>query len=402
MNRPRVLHIGKYVPPPYAGIEAHIDLLLRCIQPYVDCCLLAANSPLSGANEQLCYSLRTVASWGKLNSVYISPGILLQAQRLFARGEVDLLHIHAPNPWGDLAALIAPASIPVVMTWHSDIVRQRFIYKGYRYIQQAAVRRADKIIIPTAQHLKSSHQLPPSLVSSKVRIIPFGIDQQALAIQYADQRFMEDIRSWASGRPLILTVGRHVYYKGYSYLLQAVAGMRQDAALLMIGQGPLTDTLHQMIGELGLQSKVKILAQQPRARLIAAFHSCDIFTLPSVEPSEAFGLAAAEAMACGKPVVACQLDNGVEFLHRQGQTSLLVPPRQPQALAEALDALCADPERRQQMGVAARERIERLFSLDAMRQGTLKVYRELLPMDYGDDGEQSRTPSQSAARNDPK
>ncbi|MDM7457073.1 MAG: glycosyltransferase, partial [Tepidimonas sp.] len=105
---------------------------------------------------------------------------------------------------------------------------------------------------------------------------------------------------------------------------------------------------------------------------------CDLFALPSIEPAEAFGLASAEAMACGKPTVVCRLHNGVDCLNVHGRTSLLVPPRDIDALAAALDQLALDSELRARMGEQAAQWVRSRFTVDHMVQATLDVYREWL------------------------
>ena len=186
------------------------------------------------------------------------------------------------------------------------------------------------------------------------------------------------LKAYADGRPLLLTVGRHVSYKGYGYLLSAMARLRSDAVLVMVGTGVLTSALQQQASELGLMQRVLFLGEVDRPELVAAFHACDVFCLPSVVPSEAFGIASAEAMACGKPTVVCELHNGVNYLNRAGETSLVVPPRDVPALVDALDTLARDDVLRSRLGAAARAWVRREFSLEAMKQGTLAVYRSLL------------------------
>jgi glycosyltransferase involved in cell wall biosynthesis len=377
-GRLRVLHIGKFVPPPQGGIELHIDTLLRCLQPHVDCALLAAESPQPHARAIFPYPVYTVSSWGRLNSVTLSPGILRAARRLIRPGGFDILHIHVPNPWADLIALLAPPQLPVVMTWHSDIVRQRILYKSYRYIQRAAIARANHIVLPTPLHLRASAQLDADRVAARATVIPYGIDTAALAAEHASPAAAQRIAQWAAQRPIILTIGRHVYYKGYEYLLQAMTHLHSPAVLLMIGAGPLTPTLQAQAADLGITDRVAFWGEVPKPDLLAALHACDVFTLPSTEPAEAFGLASAEAMACAKPVVACDMGNGINYLHQHGQTSLLVPRRDPVALAAALDRLCVDPVLRRRLGQQAQARIRQNFSLPSMTQGMLDVYRRVL------------------------
>ncbi|MDZ4073469.1 MAG: glycosyltransferase [Hylemonella sp.] len=374
----RPLHIGKFVPPPYAGVEAHVDTLLRCLQPQVQGTLLAAESPAgAAAHAGLPYRLLTARAYGKLASATLSPGVLSLARQELSSGRCNLLHIHAPNPWGDLAALACARDVPVVMSWHSDIVRQRQLMKVYQYIQRRVLRRADRIIVFTPRHYDSSAQLHQLDVAAKIAYVPMGIDFTGLDPVQADAAMAARLQAWAAGRPLLLTVGRHVSYKGYEHLLAAMARLRSEAVLVMVGAGVLTPALQQQARELGLAQRVLFLGEVERPALVAALHACDVFTLPSIAPSEAFGIASAEAMACGKPTIVCQLHNGVNYLNREGETSLVVPPRQVAALADAVDTLALDESLRRSMGGAASAWVRGEFSLDAMKQGTLSLYRSL-------------------------
>ena len=331
----RPLHVGKFVPPPYAGVEAHIDTLLRSLSPEVQATLLAAESPAGPASHVgLPYRLLTARAYGKFASATLSPGVLSIARRELSSACCNLLHIHAPNPWGDFAALSCPAHVPVVMSWHSDIVRQRQLMRVYKHIQRRVLQRSDKIIVFTPRHYESSAQLHERDVTSKIAYVPMGIDFSELQPELADPAVMARLSGYADGRPLLLTVGRHVSYKGYEYLLSAMSRLRSDAVLVMVGAGVLTPVLQQQARELGLAKRVLFLGELDRSALVAAFHACDVFCLPSIAPSEAFGIASAEAMACGKPTVVCQLGNGVNYLNKDGETSLVVRPKDVAALAD--------------------------------------------------------------------
>lgn len=375
----RPLHVGKFLPPPYAGVEAHIDTLLRCLRPEVSATLAAAGSSAGATRDASpVYRQLTARSYGKFASVTLSPGVLRLVSRELASGRCNLLHIHAPNPWGDLAALSCAGDVPVVMSWHSDIVRQRFLLKVYKHLQRRVLARVNRIIVFTPKHYQSSAQLHQLDVESKIAYVPMGIDFEGLDECYADPAVTASLKKYANGRPMLLTVGRHVYYKGYEYLLSAMAALRSDAVLVMVGAGALTDGLKRRADELGVSRRILFMGEVDRSALVAALHVCDVFCLPSIEPSEAFGIASAEAMACGKPTVVCQLNNGVNYLNRQGTTSLVVPPRDVAALADALDTLVFDERMRYRMGSTARDWVRGEFSIEAMKRGTLALYRELV------------------------
>jgi rhamnosyl/mannosyltransferase len=375
----RPLHVAKFVPPPYAGVEAHVDTLLRGLLPEVQGTLVAGESPAHRhVRQQLPYRAITARSFGRLASVTMSPAVLQHCRRELQSGRCNLLHLHAPNPWGDMAALVCSPKVPVVMTWHSDIVRQRALLKLYRPVQRAALRRADRIVVFSPQHYESSEQLHQIDVAAKITRVPIGIDFARLAPDRCDAATRETIAAFARGRPLALTVGRHVYYKGYQYLISALGRLRSDTVLVMIGAGVLTQDLVRQAEQLKIRDRILFLGEVDDARLASAMQACDFFCLPSIEPSEAFGIASAEAMSCGKPTVVCELGNGVNYLNRAGVTSLTVPPRDVAALADAIDTLALDTALRNRLGAAAAQWAHEEFSIAAMKRGMINLYRALL------------------------
>lgn len=374
----RPLHVGKFIPPPYAGIEAHVDTLLRALLPEISGTLVAGESPDPAQRDvaKLPYRALVARSYGKFASATISPGVLSLAQKELASGNCNLLHIHAPNPWGDFLALSCPKNIPVVMTWHSDIVRQRKLMLLYRTIQRRVLERVDRITIYTPKHYESSQQLKQVDVRSKVTFVPIGIDFSQLDKTPAAP--LARIVDFARGRRQVLTVGRHVYYKGYEYLISAISRARSDVVLVMIGAGALTSQLKSHARELKVEDRVLFLGEADNETLAGALHGCDVFCLPSIAPSEGFGIASAEAMACGKPTIVCELNNGVNYLNQEGKTSLVVPPKNVEALAAAIDTLILDDALRARLGASAREWVRREFSVEAMKRGTIDLYQSLV------------------------
>ena len=174
----------------------------------------------------------------------------------------------------------------------------------------------------------------------------------------------------------MLGVGRLIYYKGFENLVRAMADVRATA--LIAGDGPLGGALAAEAARLGVADRVVLMGRVNDADLKACYHACDVFALPSVERSEAFGIVQLEAMACGKPVVNTRLDSAVPHVSLDGLTGLTVAPGDPAALAAALNALLDDPARRAAMGAAARRRVREEFSAELMARRTLEVYREVV------------------------
>ena len=376
-NIVRPLHIGKFIPPPYAGVEAHIDSLLRSLLPEFNVTLAAAKSP--GISELLPYKVLEASSFGKFASATISPGILKIVKDEFISGRSNLLHIHSPNPWGDFAAISLPKNFPVVISWHSDIVRQKNIMKFYKYIQNKAIQRADKILVATPNHYLSSVQLHNFNVESKIVHIPYGIDFSSLHNIPMDYEFMNMLKRFALNRPIILSVGRHVSYKGFSYLLSAFSKIKNDAVLLMVGSGPLTASLIQQSMDYGVANDVLFVGEVNLPQLVTSYAASTIFCLPSITQAEAFGIASAEAMSFGKPTIVCNLRNGVNYLNKHEITSLVVEPCNANELSAAIDDLLSSPALIDQMGAKAKEWVTHEFSIEAMRSAVANVYYSLIP-----------------------
>lgn len=374
----RPLHVSKFIPPPDGGIEVHVDTLLRSLMPDAQPTLIACEPAGRRERPTLPYRVVPARSHGTVASVSMSADILPLVRRELREGGSNLLHFHVPNPWGDLAALMADRNLPTVVTWHSDIIRQGKLLRLYRPLQRRVLQRVDRIVVFTPKHYESSEQLQQIDVSAKVVSIPVGIDFERLDGPVPQTAGSAALDAFANGRPVVLSVGRHVYYKGYGQLLEAMRGLRSDAVLVLVGTGPLSDALQRQAAELGLAGRVLFMGKVDEPTLVAALHRCDVFCLPSIEPSEAFGIASAEAMACGKPTVVCELGNGVNYLNQHGKTSLTVPPRDVPALRDALDALLCDDVLRLAMGRAARAWVRAEFSVATMREKTLALYRQLL------------------------
>ena len=188
-----------------------------------------------------------------------------------------------------------------------------------------------------------------------------------------DQKFDLDI---SGTEKIVLFVGRLSYYNGVEYLIEAMQSV--NAKLLIAGDGKLREKLENMTVSLGLEERVKFLGKVSNELLKYCYQICDVFVLPSVEPTEAFGLVQLEAMAYGKPVINTLLPTGVPFVSIDGKTGLTVEPRNSKALADAINKLLSDDELRKKFGIQARNRVVENFTVDKMNEKILKVYQELM------------------------
>ena len=372
----KVLHLGKY-DGDVGGIERYLRALLRGMPSEIEVVNLVANDRgITDEHRHHGYSTTRVASYGSLASVALAPTMPAVALRLHRRYGFDLVHLHFPDPLGHLAAMALPRSVRRVISWHSDIVKQKWALAPYSPFLRSFVRDADALIGATPQHFSTSTQIPAGKSEQVREVIPYGFDPAALAPSDASRRKRDQILREHRDRPLIFAVGRHVYYKGFDVLIRAMQGI--DADLLIGGRGPLTDSLTQLAADLDVSHKVKFVGFIPDALLVAYYEACDVFCMPSVERAEQFGLVQLEAMHCGKPVVATRLGTGVEYVTVDGETGLLVPPKDSEALASALRTLLTDSALRARLGEAGRRRVHEIFSVEQMVRKTVAVYDRVL------------------------
>ena len=372
----KVLHLGKF-DGDVGGIERHLRALLRAMPHEIEVVNLVANDRgTTDERRSNCYSTFRVANYGSIASVALAPSMPAVARRLHRQYDFDLVHLHFPDPLGHLTAMTLPRNVRRVVSWHSDIVKQQWALALYSPILRSFVRDADALIGATPQHFATSSQIPPGRPGQIREVIPYGFDPAALETSDESRRKRDQLLAERGDRPLILAVGRHVYYKGFDVLIRAMRSV--DAVLWIGGHGPSTNSLVQLAAHMSLIDKIKFVGFIPDRLLVAYYEACDVFCMPSVERAEQFGLVQLEAMHCGKPVVATRLGTGVEFVTIDRETGLLVPPKDSQALANALSTLLADSALRARMGEAGKRRAHEVFSVEQMVRKTVDVYHRVL------------------------
>ena len=257
-----------------------------------------------------------------------------------------------------------------VLTYHSDIYRPTgsvggLLLSAYNPFIRRVLDAVTAVITSSPNMVEHSPFLRQ--YTAKCRVVPMPVDVAAFA--EADARQVEEERERFG--EFALFTGRLVYYKGVRYLLEALA-LSTGAKLVIVGEGPLEGELRALAAALDLQHRAVFLKAYDE-RLRSLYHACSCFVLPSIVRAEAFGIVLAEAMACGKPVISTQLQTGTSYVNIDGQTGLVVPPRDPAALAAKLDVLMTDGELRRAMGERARLRAAAEFDQSIVIESTLSV-----------------------------
>ena len=364
----KILHLGKFYPPHRGGIETHLEILCRELSKSATVEVIVANhrpgeetEAIGGVRVRRLHAMLQIAA---------APICQRMVQEIRAT-PADIVHLHTPNPYTALAFLLSGHPAALVISWHSDIVRQRILAQMLGPFERAMVRRAVALIASSPKYIATSPVLDRN--RAKCHVIPYGID--SAAFQPRDEVAIAAIRRRYGAR-LVLGVGRLVYYKGFEYLIRAMADVRGH--LLLVGDGPLRARLQAEASRSGVAERVTFLGDLTRSALLAHYHAADVFALPSIARSEAFGIVQLEAMASSKPVVNTRLPSGVPFVSLDGETGITVEPAAATAFGAALNCLLDNPELRARYGAAATRRVNEYFSLAAMVDRTRCLYDEIL------------------------
>lgn len=362
-----VLQVNKLYYPEIGGVERVVQNIAEGLASDHTTRVLAAQP--RGFGNRYCHNgvqVRKVSSIGTAMSVPFAPTFPVHFRE--ASRDADIVHHHLPNPLSTVSQLTTGTTRPVVATYHSDIVRQSTAFRAYRPALRRFLDRMDRILVTSERLLRQSSVL--ASYTDKCETVPLSVDLNDIDVE--DPRSLDiDCEG-----PVVLFVGRLNYYKGAEYLINAME--RVDATLLIIGEGERRSALERRVANRGLGDRIRFLGFVSDSKLTSAYRTADLFVLPSIEPSEAFGIVQLEAMARGVPVINTSLPTGVPWVSRDEETGITVPTRDAAALKEAIQALLEDDARRRRYGKQARARVERLFTRERMLDTIQTIYQEII------------------------
>jgi len=366
----RILQVGKYPRIFHGGVEIAIFGLSEYLSQYAEVQVVVSN--INNRRGEVFYNKIKVDILPRkavLFSAPISPELI---NYLKLNSNFDIIQISLPNPMANLAYLLARPKAKLVVWYHSDIVGRGIINIIYRPLLYNILKEAAYIVATSDNYLTSSLVLQK--FSHKVIVIPYGVDLTNFDNDECINASLVIRERFDS--PLILFIGRLVYYKGLHYLIEAMKEI--DAKLVIIGEGPLESKLRLQVGNSKLTHKVFFHKEGPHESIAKYIYACDIFVLPSMYRSEAFGIVLLEAMACRKPVVTTELGTGTSFACQNEITGLVVPPKDPKTLAIAIKKILNNPDLARRMGEAGRKRVEENFTLEKMTEAFLRLYGKVL------------------------
>ena len=372
----KVLHLSKFFPPFRGGIEAVVYELAEGFNELdITTDILCSNSTRKTEHEITAtgYKVTRCASLFKLLSTSISPVYIFYTKKLCA--QYDIIHVHMPDPMAALALYLTRPQAKVVVHWHSDVVNQKKALKFYEPLQNWLLKRADAVIVTSQAYLDASKAL--ARYRNKTSVIPIGIT----ALKTENKTFEHPpIKKRFPNRKIIFALGRMSHYKGFNVLIDSAPLLRPDAIIVIGGEGELLENYRKQVLEKNLSDKVVFVGNVHDEDLVRFFEAADVFCLPSLLRSEAFGVVLLEAMAMGKPIVASDIPgSGVPWVNQHAVTGLNVPVGDSQSLAAALNLLLSDERLANALGMAGKARFQAEFQASAMIERIKTLYQSLYP-----------------------
>ena len=281
----------------------------------------------------------------------------------------DVIHFHYPWPFGDLLSLLTSDRQKKIVTYHSDIIKQKYLKVLYKPLEQYFLYKADKITTTSPNYIAGSKNL--TKFSKKVSVIPHGINEKYY--QKPDPVKCSEIRQ-KYGSNFTLFVGQLRYYKGLHILLEALKNLPTN--LLILGQGKEEKRLKELSKKLKL-SNVYFLGHLDDAEKVNYLHSCRTLILPSHLRSEAYGLSLIEGAMFSKPLLSCKIGSGTDYINIDSSTGIVADPNV-ESIKKGLSILLSDKELAENMGKNARKRFESMFTSDIMSKKMADLIKSLV------------------------
>ena len=373
----RILHLGKFFPPDRGGIESAtasaVKAALRAGYEVSVLCFSQAVTPQTEHRER--WPIQDRTAWvHRMSSKTISSQPLSWSyvwRGLQLARDADIVHLHFPNILAALMPAFMPPRVRLVVHWHSDVVGKGWLGRLVAPWVHRMLRRADAVICTSANYAAASPVL--AAYADRIHTVPLGVpDPSQTSVRCA---LPCAVQRWLQGRQMVLSVGRLVPYKGFDVLINAASHLPDDAAVVIVGEGPCRLQLQQLIESLGLSNKVMLAGHVDAQGLAAFFEHATVFALASNLNSEAFGVVLVEAFAHALPVVACDIEgSGVPWVNQHEITGFNVPVNDPLALSQACQRLLSETDLRAIFSRNARARYDATFSESITDAQLIAVY----------------------------
>jgi rhamnosyl/mannosyltransferase len=369
----RILYVVKSYFPTVGGIETTAKQLAEGAVAHgykVSVLSCAEKSSIDEINGVMVYRRKPLTNVG---SAPISLRYFFDLQKLMQKQ--DIIHFHVPNPMGELAYcfLKKEKTLKTLCTYHLDPVRPKLFVKLYKKLLHRFLTSCD-IICPTSLNYVASSDILNTF-KDKCQPVASSIDTAKFLDVDEDKKRQAELLVRHLRGPRVLFCGRFSYYKGLSFLVDAVSKI-PECSLILAGGGEKREELEQQIENLNIKDRVVILGHLPEELYPAIYYTADVFVLPSIYRSEAFGLVGLEAMAAGLPIITTELGGGASYYNIDGETGYIVAPQDSEALAQAIRKIIDAPEKATKMAKVSRKRVQD-FDVSMMIDKFMKIYVSL-------------------------
>lgn len=366
----KVLHVYKtYLPQSFGGVEQVIYEIISStkklgVQSQVLALTPNKKSPVDEANDHHVHWCR---SHFEIASTPFSLPAFSQFKALSK--QVDIIHYHFPWPVMDMMHFFAGVKNKSVVSYQSDIIRQKNLLRLYRPLMHRFLNSVGKIVATSPNYFSTSDVL--QRYKDKTTIIPNGLSTENYSA--SDESTLAGWRAQLPSR-FFLFIGVFRYYKGLSVLIEAAASTGYP--VVIVGSGPMEQSLKHQVKKLGT-TQVFFLGKLDNADKIALLELCYAVVFPSTFRSEAFGMTLLEGAMFKKPLISCEIGTGTSYINLDGTTGIVIPPNDSAALAQAMRSLWNHPSRAEEMGIQAQNRFLQLFTAKAMGESYVKLYQSL-------------------------
>ncbi|WP_373527906.1 glycosyltransferase [Nostoc sp.] len=384
----RIIHLSKYYPPDRGGIETHVQTLARtqaalgaevhvlCVNAFDKYGRLSTKTQT--VNEVDCdVKITRLGRSFSFARFDFCPEIFSTLCRLLDEPNT-LVHLHTPNPTMLIALSMLPRRLPLVITHHSDIIKQKILKYGLRPFEYLVYSQTSRVLTTSHQYIQGSKFL--HFYQDKLSILPLGID---FSNYIKPNTIAVDFKNYLKekyGETIWLVVGRLVYYKALHIAIEALTLV--SGTLIIVGVGPLEQKLKTLAKKLGVDNRIVWLGHINEHELVGAYHAATSLWFPSNVRSEGFGLVQVEAMASGCPVINANIPcSGVPWVSRHEQEGLTVPINDSVALAQAAKRLLYEPALHHRLATASRKRSE-YFNHITMAKQSFEFYKKVLSQEW--------------------
>jgi len=367
----KILHISKFYHPYYGGIEDVARTIINELTPHFEQKIICFNHEKGDVHNLNGVDVLRIGTHFSLGSQPISFSYKWQLQKLIKSYKPDIIHLHLPNPLIAIYLLSCKLyGAKIIIHWHADILGQKKFYAIYRPFEKKILAKSYKIIATSETYAKASIPLQPFL--DKTSILPNVINEKKLELCPEEEVEIDKIRKKYDNKKIIFFVGRHVPYKGIDYLIEAEKRITTDCVILIAGIGEQTLYLKELAKD---RDRIRFIGRLSNTELKHHLYASDVFAFPSINRSEAFGVALAEALYCGLPAVSFKIEgSGVLWVNQNEKTGFVVENKDVDEFAQAVSKILSSEELRTEMSKNAKDWIKTNFMKEQILSIINKMY----------------------------